>query len=216
MTAAAGVVISAAHGRGPFGITSKAWQKVPETMLALAPTPLDVQPSAYVRKAFESRAYGTLERVHVAAAVDAHRLWLRLHWLAPDARPGITDNNVYADACAVLFPADGAGAELATMGDDARPVEGWHWRAGTEMPFVIEARGLGTVTRQPRHAVTAEAHWDAGEWTVVLSRPLTGEGVPLAGRSRVPIAVAVWMGARQERAGLKSHTPEWASLALPG
>ncbi|MCC7366285.1 MAG: hypothetical protein IT303_18150 [Dehalococcoidia bacterium] len=191
-----------------------AWTQAGEHAVPLAPTPLEAQPSAYVRTAWAARSYGTLPSVAVAAAVAGGALHVRLRWAAPSPRTGITDNNVYADACALLFPADGREAVLATMGDDRSPVEAWHWRAGTSLPFVLTARGAGTSERRPHHDLTADAAWDHGEWAVVFRRSLTAAGVPLR-TGDLPFGIAIWQGANEERAGLASHTPAWLALEVP-
>ncbi|GAB4321372.1 MAG: hypothetical protein Kow0010_01690 [Dehalococcoidia bacterium] len=183
--------------------------------VSLAPTPMDRQPSAYVRAAWQDRAYGQVGEAAVSARVAAGHVAIALSWAAPDPRERIADNDVYADACAVLFPLDGREAELETMGDEAHPVTAWHWRAGADRPFMVVARGLGTVERLPEHPLRASAEWRAGTWRVVLARPLDGPGVPLAAGVAVPIGVAIWTGANQERAGLKAHTPVWHRLQLP-
>ena len=90
-------------------------------------------------------------------------------------------------------------------------------RAGAPIPFVVTATGLGTTARQPApHGVAVEAAWAGGEWTVVFSRAQAGAGVPLRGGTSTPLALAIWQGAAEERAGLASHTPGWLSLELPG
>jgi len=194
---------------------SKAWQGVAETAVSLSPTPLDAQPSAYVRASWANRPHGKLGTVNVAAVVADDALFIRLRWDAAEACQSITDNNVYADACAVLFPADGKGAELATMGDEKRPVQAWHWRAGTVLPFVVTASGLGTAERAKSHPVSVGAAWEGGVWTVAFRRELGEKGVPLAAGGSVPIGLAVWQGANNERAGIKSHTADWLTLDLP-
>ncbi len=101
------------------------------------------------------------------------------------------------------------------MGDERRPVQAWHWRAGTALPFVITATGLGTVTRVPHHPVSAGAAWEDGSWSVIFRRDLNEQGVPLREGASIPIGIAVWRGANDERAGIKSHTPGWITLELP-
>ena len=76
----------------------------------------------------------------------------------------ISDINVYPDACAMLFPADGREAEFGTMGSPKHPVQGWHWRAGTDLPFAVTATGIGTVERAKEHPVQARARW-APAWS---------------------------------------------------
>lgn len=191
------------------------WAKVSETTVSLAPTPLDAQPSAYVQTSWAGRPYGALASVGLSAVVAGDALYLRLRWAAAEPRQAISDNDTYADACAVLFPLDGKTAELATMGDERSPVQGWHWRAGTALPFVITATGLGTVSRVPDHPVSVGAAWENGSWSVAFKRGLSEQGVPLTAGASVPLGIAVWSGANSERAGLKAHTPAWLTLTLP-
>ncbi len=178
------------------------WERVAETRLHLTPTPLDSQPSAYVRKAWTGRKRGKIGTVAVKATTAGGTLYVRLQWDAPDPRQKITDNDVYADACALLFPADGKEAEISTMGSPEKPVTAWYWRAGAESPFLASATGLGTVTREKRTAIQASGEWLAGQWQVVFAGQAPGNRV----------AVAVWCGAAGERAGIKSHTPSWTDL----
>lgn len=192
------------------------WDAAEELEVPLEPTPLEAQPSAYVRTAWANRKHGATPSARAAAAVADGVLHVRLRWAALNPRPAITDNNVFADACALLFPLDGEFAELATMGDPAHPVQAWHWRAGTAVPFVVEATGLATSTRLPNpHPVGVEAAWNGGEWRVVFSRPLAEAGVPLQAGMAVPVGIAIWQGALEERGGLASHTPRWLALELP-
>ncbi len=194
---------------------SQTWAKAAGTPVALSPTPLDAQPSAYVRTAWSGRGHGNLASANLAAVVTGDALYLRLRWDAPQPVHAITDNHTFADACAILFPNDGKGAELSTMGDERRPVQAWHWRAGTALPFVITATGLGTATRVPNHPVSVGAAWEGGSWSVVFRRDLAESGVPLSAGSSVPVGVAIWSGANGERAGIKAHTPAWLTLELP-
>ncbi|HEX6030421.1 MAG TPA: ethylbenzene dehydrogenase-related protein [Tepidiformaceae bacterium] len=193
---------------------SAGWDAVAETSVALQPTPLEAQPSAYVRKTWERRPYGQIATVGVKAAVAGGALHIRLRWLAPEPRHAITDNDVFADACGVLFPLNGKDAELSTMGDEARPVEAWHWRAGTMEPFVLTAAGLGTTSRTAAHGVTVSAAWDKSQWSVAFRRALDAPGAPLSAGTSVPMGIAVWRGSLSERAGIKSHTPDWIALEL--
>ena len=190
--------------QGLLSPSAAGWDKVPETRLVLKPTPLESQPSAYVQKAWAGRKRGKIGAVVVKAAQSGGTLFVRLQWAAPDPRLKITDNDVYADACALLFPADGKDAEISTMGSIEKPVTTWYWRAGAEAPFAGSARGLGTVTREKQSAIKATGEWLAGQWQVVLSGPAPGTRV----------AVAVWSGAAGERAGIKSHTPSWTDLQV--
>lgn len=190
------------------------WARAEEVDVALVPTPLDRQPSAYVQTAWDSRPRGDVRAVSVAALTNTSALAVRLTW--PAARPNrlISDLNVYPDACAMLFPANGTGFEFDSMGSPSRPVHGWHWRAGTEEPFVITATGIGTVARSTEHDVKAAARWSDGIWQVVLARALAADGVALDHDTTVPVAFAVWSGAAGERAGLKSYSPRPHELRI--
>jgi DMSO reductase family type II enzyme heme b subunit len=192
-----------------------AWATLPSVDLHMEPTPLDRQPSAYVREAWASRSYGAVSSVRVSAAVAASHLLLRLTWEALDPRDQVSDNDVYADACGVLFPLDARASDLSTMGSPDQPVTAWHWRAGTLVPFVVVARGLGTATRQSNHGLRVAAERHGGSWQVVFARALEAPGVPLRGGTGLPFGVAAWTGANQERAGIKAHTPVWHLLQLP-
>lgn len=190
------------------------WASAEETLLPLEPTPLERQPSAYVQKSWESRPHVATSSIRLRALLTDDSLVLRLAWVAEQPVEAITDNNVYADACGVLFPLDGENAELSSMGSEASPVQSWYWRAGLSAPFVVTAKGLGTVTRERESALVANAEWRDGEWSVVFARPLDVDGVPLVRGAEVPVGLAVWSGEAGERAGLKSHTPVWHRLTI--
>lgn len=205
---AARVTAAAAKDFGPW---TGAWPAPIE--VSLAPTPLDTQPSAYIQQVWRDRAYGATPFVKVSAASSPRALHLRLEWPAESPRFGLSDNNVFADACGVMFPAS-AGAPPAFMGTPGSPVETWYWRAGAETPFVASAEGAGTVTRRASHDLTAAAEWRAGSWAVVFAYPThEGEG-PLREGSSVPVAFAAWCGAAEERAGLAAYSPTWYSLTV--
>ncbi len=190
------------------------WARAAEAVVALEPTPLRDQPSAYVQTAWSDRPRGDIGEVRVRALTNAGALALRLDWAAARPRRLVSDINVYADACAVLFPARGGPLELATMGTPEHPVQGWYWRAGTEEPFVITATGLGSVARASEHEVSARARWSGGRWQVVLARPLDSEGVLLTHDSTTPVGFAVWSGSAGERAGLKSYSAQPHELRI--
>jgi DMSO reductase family type II enzyme heme b subunit len=190
------------------------WERAGEAAVPIDPTPLDRQPSAYVQAAWRDRPRGGIGEVRVRAAAGASGLAVRLDWAALRPSRLISDVNVYPDACAVIFPVDGREAEFSTMGSPKHPVQGWHWRAGTDVPFVVTATGIGTVERAAEHPVQGRARWADGRWQVVLTGPLGAEGIPLRKGSAMPVAFAVWSGAARERAGLKSYSPQRCELRL--
>jgi len=191
-----------------------AWNEITGEVIALTPTPLERQPSAYVQTAWQDRRHGEVSQVVVQAVRNNDVLALRLQWDAAKPSRSINDINVYADACAVLFPENGQQADLETMGSPEYPVVVWHWRAGTDVPFTATATGIGTVERAAEHQLQARSRWSEGKWQVVLARSLDSDGPPLSGGMEIPVAFAVWCGAVSERGGLKSHSPDFISLKV--
>jgi DMSO reductase family type II enzyme heme b subunit len=190
------------------------WGDTPEVVVPLEPTPLDRQPSAYVQASWHNRPRGGIDEVRVRAVVNASSFAVRLDWAAARPHRLISDVNVYPDACAVVFPADGREAEFSTMGSSEHPVRAWHWRAGNDAPFVVTATGIGSVERVAEHDVRGRARWTDERWQVVLARPLGVDGVPLEKGSTLPVGFVVWSGAARERAGLKSFSPQPCALRL--
>jgi DMSO reductase family type II enzyme heme b subunit len=190
------------------------WDRAEEAVVPIDPTPLERLPSAYVQVSWRDRPRGAIGEVRVRAAAGAGGLAVRLDWAALRPSRLISDFNVYPDSCAMLFPADGREAEFDSMGSPTHPVQGWHWRAGTDLPFVVTATGIGTVERAKEHPVQVRSRWSEGRWQVVLAGPLGGDGIPLRKGSGMPVAFAVWSGAARERAGLKSYSPQPCELRL--
>jgi DMSO reductase family type II enzyme heme b subunit len=190
------------------------WGRAGEAVVKIEPTPLDRLPSAYVQASWRGRPRGGIGEVRVRAASGGGVVAVRLDWAALRPSRLISDVNVYPDACAVLFPADGREAEFGTMGSPKHPVQGWHWRAGTDLPFVVTATGIGTVERAKEHPVRVRARWAEGRWQVVLAGPLGKDGIPLRKGPALPVAFAVWSGAARERAGLKSVSSQPCKLRL--
>lgn len=191
-----------------------AWETVDAVGIELAPTPLESQPSAYVQTSWREKDRGDIGEVAVKALMTDDALAIQLTW--PQSKPArsIDDYNVYADACAVLFPANGGDPDVETMGSPEAPVRGWYWRAGTPEAFEITAEGIGTVERADEHDVRAVGWWSDDNWHVVLARSLEAPSGPAMDVRELPVAFAVWAGSREERAGLKSHSPQFHQLRL--
>ena len=199
--------------RVPLGPNAPEWKGAGEVVLELAPTPIESQPSAYVQQAWAGRPRGDAGSVSVRALASRDRLSLRLEWVATDPVNRISDNGVYADSCAVMFPRS-SSADIATMGDPSEPVTAVQWLAGKERPYVVRAQGLGTAKREADHGAEAIGDWSGGSWKVVLSCPLGGGTPDLSPGSSTSIGVAIWSGAAGERAGVKAHTPVWHTLKI--
>ena len=190
------------------------WGRAEEAVVPLEPTPIDHQPSAYVQAAWRGQPRSGIAEVRVCAAAGAGVFAVRLDWVALRPSRLISDVNVYPDACAVVFPADGREAEFTTMGSPKQPVRAWHWRAGTDVPFAVTATGIGTAERAAEHQLQAGASWSDGRWQVVLAGPQAADGVAFGNGSAVPVAFAVWSGVARERAGLKSFSLQPCELRL--
>lgn len=227
MSVAAEQVAVTSHGVSApvdemLAFDASGWSAAEVATVPLEPTPIDRQPSAYVRAAWRDRPRSDIRELEVSSLTGPDAIALRLEWEAPRPSRAISDINAYADGAAVLLPVDGVNLAHETMGTEEHPVQGWHWRAGTADPFVVTATGLGTAQRHSGHGVVGAGEWDDGRWRVVLARALDGGGdgdgdaVPLGRGSCVPVAFAVWSGAAGERGGLKAFSPSPVELVVGG
>ena len=178
------------------------WSEVAAERVELQPSPLDAQPTEYIRAKWADLPYGTVGGVDVAAASDGQALYVRLEWDDSD-----TPNTEFPDAAAVYFPGDGAAA-ANTFGSTDHPVDLWYWQANLDAGRHLVGQGPGAFTPGDGSDVSASAALDGGRWAVVLS-------APLGAQSPASIGVAVWDGSNEERAGLGAVTPEWVALELP-
>ena len=67
--------------------------------------------------------------------------------------------------------------------------------------------------------ITTRSEWADGTWRVVFARPLTFDAqtqhtARLEAGQSARVALAVWDGALEERAGLKSFSRTWLDLEL--
>lgn len=194
------------------------WNKVPAEELRMGGAPLHDQPSRYVRTVWAGKPVGAVRLLKVQAAHNSKDIVFRLEWADENKNTDHGDGSVFPDAAGILFPLKG-DAPLQSMGSEKAPVNAWFWRAnfpeGEAQNLV--ARGLGTVSKSQKNSVHAQARWQNGRWQVVFARDLNGAGadaVTLTGKKPSKVAFAVWEGAAQERAGLKSFSKEWRELAI--
>ncbi len=208
---------------------ASAWQEAPVEHVALAAAPLADQQSRYVRTAWADRPYGFVRDLRAQAAHDGERFYLRLEWSSPTLEARGADENPFSnpiegpdafpDSVAVMFPSSD-DAQLDTKGSEEAPVEIWRWAEG--MPETVEdllATGLSTL--RPANGdgadLVARSGSDGARWQVVFGRPLATEpeaAPKLAPGAGARLAFAVWAGANQERAGIKSYSQRWIDLAL--
>jgi DMSO reductase family type II enzyme heme b subunit len=197
---------------------SPVWRQASVQTFVLSPTPLDMQPTEYVRVSWRGRPYGTLPSMRVSALHNGQHIFFRLVWQDDTVDGRITDINQFVDAAAVLFPVV-ADAPLLGMGGKGKPVNGWLWRSDWERPQNMAAEGVGTTQRREDAALASQARHTRGRWDVVLSRSMNGKGAPegtvvLAPGAAWKVAFAVWQGANQERAGIKAFSLDWQNLQI--
>ncbi len=207
---------------------ASAWAQAAVEHVALSSAPLADQPSRYARSSWADRRYGLVRDLRIQAAHDGESFYLRLEWSSPTREARDAQENPFShplegpdafpDSVAVMFPSNG-DAQLETKGCEGAPVEIWRWAEG--MPEVVEdllATGLGTLRpADGGSGLWARSGAKGSRWQVVFGRPLACEqDTPprLAPGASTLMAFAVWTGANQERAGIKSYSQRWLDLAL--
>jgi hypothetical protein len=184
------------------------WKSAPPFALALQRTPL--------LYATDAPAALEIDSVQVQLLRGAGGAFLRLEWAdktrdscpLEKARPKrqpeqlveqTPATNRFSDAVAVMIPkkppADGIFPSLQ-MGDENHPVELYYFDM-TRGAAVLEAAGRGTTKRTGR-TFLAKSAYGSGRWTVTMQVPELPSGMPLA--------VAVWNGAQQDRDGRKGFS----------
>ncbi|MBI4967026.1 MAG: c-type cytochrome [Rhodospirillales bacterium] len=149
--------------------------------------------------------------VELKALAGGGRIAIQLSW--PDrtidnGRPDDTDS--FADAAALQFavPARDGRLPYIGMGEPKKPVEIWFWRNGKGSEK-LTARGFGTLDKRQGPPPETVARREGGSWRVIFAGPLPVRTGPL------PVAIALWNGADQGRAGRKSLTA-WHLLRVAG
>ena len=194
------------------------WRLARPSKVVLSPTPLDMQPTEYVRVSWKGRPYGTAPSMRVSALHNGRELFFRLVWQDKSANGKIADINQFVDAAAVIFPV-APDAPLIGMGVEGKPVNAWFWRADWERPKNVAAEGMGTTKRRDDPALVSKSQHTRGRWQVVLSRSFSGKGAPEGTVALKPgatskVAFAFWQGSNQERAGIKAFSPDWQELQV--
>lgn len=196
----------------------EAWKQVRPSTVVLSPTPLEMQPTDYVRVSWTSRPYGKASSMRVSSLHNGDQIFFRLVWQDDSSDAKIADIDQFVDAAAVLFPI-AEDAPLFGMGSKDKPVNAWFWRADWERPKNVAAEGMGSTQRRDDPALAASARHQRGRWDVIIARSLNGKGSPagtvaLRPGASTKIAFAVWQGANQERAGIKAFSPDWQELRI--
>jgi complex iron-sulfur molybdoenzyme family reductase subunit gamma len=203
---------------------SDLWTRAPTFGLELSPAPAAaVDTSGYVRRAFRNYNAGAIgslaiSSANVQAVCDGRLLSVRLEWEDLSEDSHIAGTTSFPDGAAVMFPIK-PGASVMTMGSPEAPVNMWLWQADREAPFDVLSRGVGTTTRREpsMSGLSGKGVYSEGKWSVVMSRPLEGDGVEyvnLAGKRVLTVSFAVWEGGNRERGPLKAFSGEFQDLTL--
>lgn len=195
-----------------------AWGRVASEQVVMSPTPLNMQPTDYVRVSREGRPYGEVSSVDVRALHNGDAIFFRLGWKDETEDDAPKDINQFSDAAAVIFPVNGQ-APLFGMGIEGKPVNIWLWRADWERPSNVAAEGMGTTQRRDDPVLAASARYGGGRWDIVVGRSFATDGSPPGTVALVPgnatqIGFAIWQGSNDERSGIKAFSPTWHELAL--
>ena len=75
--------------------------------------------------------------------------------------------------------------------------------------------GMDTAPKATVQGSLAKGVWQAGRWTVVISRPLARkDGSSLSPKAKNQVCFAVWQGGKREVGSRKSLTMMWTELKL--
>ncbi len=195
------------------------WQEAPLEVIATAPTPIANQPNDYLKISWENREFGVVKEVRVRVLHNGLRIFIRLEW--DDATPNyrITEDTVFADGAAILFPLRG-DADITTMGSVDQRVNAWYWRPDfDDQPKNVTGGGVGESQWLEAGSLSAKSRWADGVWRLVIGRPFAvpesaDEAVPLEPGKKVKVGFAIWEGSVGERAGFKAFSQEWRELEI--
>lgn len=183
----------------------------------MANTPLDRQPSEFVKLVGDSWDYGVTAKLFVRSVHNGKEIFFHLEWEDPTQDASL--NDAFPDGAGLLFPLK-TDAPIDTMGSKQEPVNAWYWRADKEGGRNITAEGLGSTQETPnsrtKSRIQTRAGWKDGRWRLVVARALTVDdtAVQFEEGGSYKVGFAVWQGSNQERAGLKSFSNSWLDLEL--
>lgn len=148
------------------------------------------------------------------------------HWRAQyqrDAEKGKpTMKDLYPNLNVDMYPLEFADMGTLSKKSDAEREQYSPGRsAGNPQAYAksgvdeIIAEGFSTSSVQAGHGGKGKAAWKDGEWTLVITRPLSSEGGSvLAPGGAGFVAFAVWQGGAGEVGSRKAVTMMWTPLAL--
>jgi len=190
--------------------TSSRWADIAPESIPLTPTPLAMQPTEYIRRSWQDRAYGAARMIEAATVHDRHDWALLAQW--EGVSPVGSD---FPDSLAVALPVRGQPV-LMLMGSAEAPIHYLRWRAGKEGVLSQMAGGIGKSRPGPALHCSVHVIASGSRWRLVISRPMGGEGdvAPLRAGRTTNIGFAVWHGANDERGGIKAVSMNWTELVL--
>lgn len=211
-------VIAAGAAEVPVSVNDPAWAYAPAKAFKVT-----AQHSVHLN---DKKANGFVDtagtgEVTVRVLVSAKDVGVLLEWADATKDVVRTDEvNTFADSAAIQFPRTfGAGKRLPYigMGDSQMPVHVYMERATANGTLGNEyvAAGFGSLTRiaKPQGTMMMEYDAKAKTWKALFVRPISIDGSSLAA-GLVPIAFAVWDGARSERSGYKQLSA-WHFIHMP-
>ena len=215
-------VIEVARVPGPLRADARAasWSVLPATRVLLAPQRTVRLHDRDANEALD--VLGAPRALEVRAVHDGRLLAIVLDWDdETEDRAAASETDRFGDGAAIELPFSfGAGVRLpyVGMGDEAAPAMLYLARAvenGT-MGRELVAAGFGSSTRSSLGGAGFEMRYHAASrsWRAVFVRPLDAAGQDLRA-GLVPIAFALWDGARHERGGNKALS-SWKVLRMAG
>lgn len=188
---------------------AKVWIKHQAQNVPMMPTPMGMQPTAYIRNSRADKPHGKVSAIDVKSVNDGETLAMILTWEGVSPEGGD-----FPDAVAIAFPIKGNPA-LVLMGSKDDPIHILHWKAHKGVRSMV-ANGIGLSDKGPEFKISSKAVEDGKRWTVVITRPLgVGAGVaPVVPGKETKVGFALWSGANDERAGLKAFSIDWIPLSV--
>lgn len=193
------------------------WARVRTTQVDMIPTPLQMQPTDYIRNSWEKKPYGQTQKIIVASVHDGETWALRASWTGKKQTPGeiIDSLAFFPDAFAIALPVRNRPV-LALMGDKDAPIHYLRWSADKKEAVSMIATGIGSSRPGPKLDSSVQVVADGTTWHLVIARPLDGgkDAAPLATGKTTGVGFALWRGENQERAGIKAFSIDWTELEL--
>jgi len=187
--------------------TAAAWSDVPAVTMALSSAPSGLPEASNV----------SVRSARLQAATNDTHAFVRVSWPDATADRNASGPTEFFDAVAVQVPTNESARPPIAMGGTNNPVNVWYW-SGDGTSEELLAGGAGTTTPFDSQTVDARAVHRNDSWHVAFTRELGGDAnrTDLAVEQDVDVAVAVWNGSYEERAGRKSVS-DWHYIALgPG